>query len=299
MASLEILNELAAGSVAGAAQVIVGQPLDTVKTRAQTAPKGQFKGPMDILMQTVRKEGVLALYKGRMLSPLIGIAGVNSLLFAAYGASKRIVSPFPELSLKEIALAGAMAGAANAILASPGSVLTATFEIVEMFKVRMQGQYGGPSDKRLSVVAREMWKEWGFRQGVMRGYWVTVAREIPAYAGFYSAFEFSKRRFSHKYGQQVPVWALLASGSTGGIAYWLACYPLDVIKSRVQLRPIPPTGNPFQYINAEFRAILGESGFVGLYRGLTPSHRDSIPAAASTFAAFELTREYLKELTGT
>ena len=56
-----------------------------------------------------------------MASPLIGIAGVNSLLFAAYGASKRIISPFPELSLKEIAAAGAMAGAVNAVLASPGT----------------------------------------------------------------------------------------------------------------------------------------------------------------------------------
>lgn len=55
-----------------------------------------------------------------MASPLIGIAGVNSLLFAAYGASKRIISPFPHLSLKETAAAGAMAGAANAVLASPG-----------------------------------------------------------------------------------------------------------------------------------------------------------------------------------
>ena len=55
-----------------------------------------------------------------MASPLLGVAGVNSLLFASYGISKRIISPFPQLSLKEIALAGAMAGAANAILASPG-----------------------------------------------------------------------------------------------------------------------------------------------------------------------------------
>lgn len=34
--------DLAAGSVGGAAQVIVGQPLDTIKTRAQIAPKGMF-----------------------------------------------------------------------------------------------------------------------------------------------------------------------------------------------------------------------------------------------------------------
>lgn len=56
-----------------------------------------------------------------MASPLLGIAGVNSLLFASYGISKRIISPYPTLSLKEIALAGAMAGVANAVLASPGA----------------------------------------------------------------------------------------------------------------------------------------------------------------------------------
>jgi solute carrier family 25 carnitine/acylcarnitine transporter 20/29 len=55
-----------------------------------------------------------------MTSPLIGVAGVNSLLFAAYGASKRVISPYPQLTLTQIALAGGMAGAANAILASPG-----------------------------------------------------------------------------------------------------------------------------------------------------------------------------------
>ncbi|KAI0357627.1 mitochondrial carrier [Trametes cingulata] len=281
------INELIAGSVGGAAQVIVGQPLDTIKTRAQTAPSGMFKGPMDILAQTLRKEGFFALYKG-MASPLVGIAGVNSLLFAAYGVSKRLISPFPQLSLKEIAAAGAIAGAVNAVLASP----------VEMFKVRMQGQYGSPSDKRLRAVVSEMWRDWGFRKGIMRGYWVTVAREIPAYAGFYTAFEFSKRKFSDKYGTQLPVWALLASGSTGGIAYWLACYPLDVVKSRVQLRATPPEGTPVQYIAREIKLVISESGVSGLFRGLTPSLLRSIPAAASTFAAFELTREYLKEITG-
>lgn len=43
---------------------------------------------------------------------------------------------------------------------------------VEMFKVRMQGQYGSKDDKRLRVVVREMWTNYGFRNGIMRGYWV-------------------------------------------------------------------------------------------------------------------------------
>ncbi|CAG8737483.1 15096_t:CDS:2, partial [Acaulospora colombiana] len=195
-----IFNELLAGSVGGAAQVLVGQPLDTIKTRAQIA-----SGPMDVLIQTVRKEGFLGLYKG-MASPLMGIAAVNSLLFTAYNVSKRVISPFPDLSLKQIALAGSMAGAANAILASP----------VELFKIRMQGQYGSATDRRLSRVFWDTWAAHGFRKGVMRGYWVTLAREIPAYGAFYSAFEFGKRSFQKKYGKDIPVWALLSSGSLGG-----------------------------------------------------------------------------------
>lgn len=35
---METLNELIAGSAGGAAQVLVGQPLDTIKTRAQITP---------------------------------------------------------------------------------------------------------------------------------------------------------------------------------------------------------------------------------------------------------------------
>ncbi|KAG6330880.1 hypothetical protein ID866_8210 [Astraeus odoratus] len=238
---------------------------------------------MDVLVQTVRKEGFLALYKG-MASPLIGIAGVNSLLFASYATSKRIVSPFPQLTLPQTALAGAMAGAANAILASP----------VEMFKVIMQGQYG-TSKRRLRNIVMETWLNWGFRRGIMRGYWITVAREIPAYAGptarhLHLAFEFSKRQFQSRYGQQLPVWALLASGATGGVGslvFYIPCPDgqsctyiictrshtgsLVTRSSRVQLRPTPPTSRPWVYINAELQSIVAESGVSGLFRGLSPS----------------------------
>lgn len=124
-----------------------------------------------------------------MASPLLGVAGVNSLLFGSFVASKKIVSPYPNLTIAQTALAGAMAGAITSTLAGP----------VEMFKIkyassllslrcanatdRMQGQYGSASDKKLSQVASDLWREWGFRNGIMRGFWVTVAREIPAYAG--------------------------------------------------------------------------------------------------------------------
>ncbi|WVQ81584.1 hypothetical protein IAT38_003708 [Cryptococcus sp. DSM 104549] len=282
----DIAIELISGSFGGAAQVLTGQPLDTLKTRAQTAPKGQFKNTWDILRVTVKNEGFLALYKG-MLSPLIGVAAVNSLLFTAYGASRRIVSPYPDLSIPQVATAGAMAGAANAVLASP----------VEMFKIKMQGQYGGAGDKRLSAVFGDMWREYGFRNGIMRGYWVTVIREIPAYAGFYAGYETSKRWFAKQYAPNaLPVWTLLTSGAIGGVSYWLACYPLDIVKSRVQLAKLPPSrGGWLQggYVGREINAIIKEGGVKALFRGLGPSLVRAVPAAGSTFAAFEVCREYI------
>ncbi|MBW0460789.1 hypothetical protein O181_000504 [Austropuccinia psidii MF-1] len=277
---------LISGSVGGALQVLVGQPLDTIKTRAQISPAGMFNGPMDVAKKTLAREGFSALYKGT-LSPLFGVAGVNSLLFGAYSVSRRMVSPYPDLTILQTAIAGSSAGAINSILASP----------VEMFKIRMQAQYGTPNDLRLREVIFEMWQKWGFRKGIMRGFWVTVAREIPAYAGFYAGFESMKQFFQRLYitDQRLPVWAILASGACGGIGYWTCCYPLDVIKSRVQMADQPPKG--LNYIATTWRAICKEEGARALLRGLAPTYIRAIPAAASTFVGYELSMELLKKHT--
>lgn len=278
--------EFMGGSVGGALQVIVGQPLDTLKTRAQTAPPGQFKGTLDILQQTVRKEGALALYKGT-LSPLIGISAVNSLLFAAFGFCKRVVSPYPDLTIGQIALAGSGAGAINAVLAAP----------VEQFKIRMQGQYGSKDDKKLWAVISEQYRRHGLRNGIMRGYWITVVREIPAYAGFYAAYETVKRRLERVQGSTLygegKTATFLTAGAAGGLGYWLSCYPLDVIKSKVQLAPQPPQQRGLGYIAAEFNEIVGKGGPSALFRGIVPSLIRAVPAAAVTFLGYEITKEAL------
>ncbi|SCZ89775.1 BZ3500_MvSof-1268-A1-R1_Chr1-3g01571 [Microbotryum saponariae] len=319
------LSSLIAGSAGGMAQVLVGQPLvsidvsssrqplrarsympgsrsldwrstfsqDTIKTRAQTAPRGAFKGPLDIALQTIKKEGILALYKG-MVSPLIGVAGVNSLLFGANQQARKLVSPYPDLSLAQVVVAGAMAGAAQSVLASP----------VEMFKVRMQAQYG-PNPKRLRETVGEMHQKWGWKRGIMRGYWITVLREIPAYGGFYLGYEYSKRTFQTSlHTTELPVWATLTSGAVGGIAYWTAWYvlftrksdyPLDVVKSRIQLQDQPPRG--INYITATFAKIYREEGSSAFVRGITPTYIRAVPAAASTFVAFEIVSSLLQKHT--
>lgn len=63
---------------------------------------------------------------------------------------------------------------------------------------------------------------------------MTVLRETPAYAGFYGAFEATKRTLKAQLypglpkNASPPMWVLMVSGSAGGIANWLACYPIGM-----------------------------------------------------------------------
>lgn len=143
---------------------------------------------------------------------------------------------------------------------------------------------------------------YGVRHGVMRGFWITVLREMPAYAGFYAMYEYSKRKFHSRLlgphapsDAPLPVWATLTAGAGGGIAYWTACYPFDVVKSRVQNTTTPLRG--MSYIGDTFRAIYREGGMKAFFRGIVPTYIRAVPAAASTFVGFELTMDFLKNNT--
>jgi len=65
-----------AGSFSGCALVLAGHPFDTIKVRVQTAPQGQFKGPLNCLLTTIRREGPLAVYKG-VTPPLVATGVIN------------------------------------------------------------------------------------------------------------------------------------------------------------------------------------------------------------------------------
>ncbi|CAJ0752079.1 4738_t:CDS:2 [Entrophospora sp. SA101] len=256
------------------AQVSIGQPLDTIKVRLQLEST-RFKGPMDCLVQTIKNEGFFALYKG-MASPLVGIGSVNAVLFATYSRLKELqaTTANQQLTIPQIAIAGSGAGAVNSVLASP----------VELLKIRMQAQYGKPSlltstaGSNIVVYkgpidcAKQLIKEYGIRNGLFRGFWATVAREIPGYAGFYAGFEFTKRKLAPvgTSPDDLSPGRLMLSGSIGGVSYWLCSYPLDVVKSKVQNQKAPPKGGIF-YIFTITKSIYKTEGLKTFTRGITPT----------------------------
>jgi len=230
-----------------------------------------------------------------MASPLVGIGAVNALLFAAYSRLKAIQATFPneQLALYKIAIAGAGAGAINSVLSSP----------VELLKVKMQAQYGKATAGNSGLIykgpidcSKHLIREFGIRNGLFRGFWATVAREIPAYAGFYSGFEFAKRKLTPEGSSpdSLPPSKLMLAGSLGGCSYWICCYPFDVVKSKVQNQKNPPKG--FFYVFTTISSIYKSEGARALTRGITPTILRSIPAAGSTFTVYELTMRMLEKV---
>ncbi len=138
--SFAALKDLAAGTISGIACKSVEYPFDTVKVRMQMA--GESRGPVQILMEGVQKNGLGSLYRG-IPGPMVGAMGENAILFVVYGrlinglkyinssSSEEASARMPTMT--EYVLAGGGAGAAVATLLTP----------VELIKCRMQMEGSG------------------------------------------------------------------------------------------------------------------------------------------------------------
>ncbi|KMZ66464.1 Mitochondrial carnitine/acylcarnitine carrier-like protein [Zostera marina] len=291
----DIVKDLTAGTVGGAAQLIVGHPFDTIKVKLQSMPTplpGQlpkYTGAMDAVKQTISAEGSTGLFKG-MGAPLATVAAFNAVLFTVRGQMELLLRSAPgvPLSISQQFVAGAGAGVAVSFLACP----------TELIKCRLQAQsamggsstmvkYGGPMD-----VAKHVMKSEGGIRGLYKGLVPTFGREIPGNALMFGVYEAVKQFLAGgKDTSKLGRGSLILAGGVGGAAFWGIVYPTDVVKSVLQVDNFQ---NP-KYsgsINA-FRKILSSEGVKGLYKGFGPAMGRSVPANAACFLAYEVTRSSL------
>ena len=106
------------GFVAGVTGTIAGYPFDTVKIRLQTQSINHrlYNGSLDCFIKIARQESILGFYKG-MSSPMFGVAIINGIVFSIQNLSKTYFDN-PE-SYSTLAMTGAIAGAAQALICSP------------------------------------------------------------------------------------------------------------------------------------------------------------------------------------
>ncbi|KAG8383702.1 hypothetical protein BUALT_Bualt04G0041400 [Buddleja alternifolia] len=296
----DVAKDLTAGTVGGAAQLIVGHPFDTIKVKLQSQPAplpGQppkYTGALDAVKQTLAAEGPRGLYKG-MGAPLATVAAFNALLFTVRGQMETLLrsEPGTPLTVSQQVVCGAGAGVAVSFLACP----------TELIKCRLQAQsalattgpgsasvavkYGGPMD-----VARHVLQAEGGARGLFKGLIPTLAREVPGNAAMFGVYEALKQYLAGGHDtSNLGRGSLILAGGLAGASFWASVYPTDVVKSVLQ---VDDYKNPkFSGSIDAFKKILKSEGVKGLYKGFGPAMARSVPANGACFLAYEVTRSSL------
>ena len=280
----QVYKDLFGGTIGGITQVLVGQPIDTVKVRLQSAPEGTYTGALDVVKKLIANEGPMGFYKGT-LTPLIGVGACVSVQFSVNEFMKRYYDRALDgqaLSLGQYFNCGAVAGFANGFLASP----------IEHIRIRLQTQTG--ADKSFSGpigCAKKVYQTGGLMQGIFKGIGPTLFRESVGLGIYFATYEalISKELEKKKdiVRTDIPGWKLCAFGGLSGYALWGGIYPVDVVKSKLQTDSLSkPT---YRGSLSVIRDIWIKNGIKGFYKGFVPTILRAAPANGATFAAFETT----------
>ena len=276
----QVAKDVFSGACGGVAQVLVGQPFDIVKVRLQTT--SQYSGAVDGVRQIFKHEGPLAFYKGT-LTPLVGIGACVSVQFGAFHWARRAFearnsAAQTSLSYVQFYAAGAFAGVANSPLSGP----------IEHVRIRLQTQphgpkrlYSGPIDciRKLSV-------HQGFFRGVYRGQAVNTLREASAYGTWFMSFEYMMNSDAARNNikrSEISQLKVATYGGLAGEALWLASYPFDVVKSKMQSDGFGPQMK-YSGMRDCFRQTWRTEGARGFWKGIGPTMTRALPVSAGTFA---------------
>lgn len=100
--SFEIDRE---GGFGGICAVLVGHPFDLVKVRLQTAEKGAYSGAVDVVKQTLARDGFRGVYRG-VTAPLLGVTPMFAVSFWVLNPRLRPAIYFPSPSFFTYTVSG-------------------------------------------------------------------------------------------------------------------------------------------------------------------------------------------------
>ena len=286
-------KDFTSGCVAGVAQVLVGHPLNTIKSRLQMQPTPPiYESALHCFRATLREEGTRGLYRG-MASPLCGVGLVNAVVFLANEESKRLIvasrgyAGLADLNAADAFAAGALTGAASSLITCP----------VELPMVRLQTERLLHPERKTSgplAVARQLLAERGPR-ALFTGFAPTLQRETWSYAAYFAVYHQSKSVLASSDGGGVGAsGAAFVAGGLAGQAGQIVALPIDAIKVRMQTDDLAKPN--YRGALHATRQLWRAQGVRGFWRGIGPVVVRAFPVNGATFLAFEASMALLEPL---
>ncbi|KAG7464983.1 hypothetical protein MATL_G00171380 [Megalops atlanticus] len=302
------IDDFIAGWIGGASSVVVGHPLDTVKTRLQ-AGKG-YKNTLHCVLMIYQKESVSGFFKG-LSFPLASITLYNSVVFGFFSNTQRIISKLRygdgrhPSGMLDLTLASMMTGFVSVGLGAPVDLVKIRLQMqtqpllaenlhlagnVPLRSVGIQGQtvYRGPVHCIGSILQSE-----GL-PGLYRGGGAMMLRDVPGYTLYFIPYTLLCDWLNpDRNSSPHPCSIWLAGGLAGSIS-WVTATPADVVKSRLQADALH---------QRKYKGILHcivksykTEGIHVFFRGATVNAVRGFPMSATMFLGYELSLKFFRSL---
>ncbi|KAG2383291.1 hypothetical protein C9374_004628 [Naegleria lovaniensis] len=324
------MKEWVAGCFGGLSQILSGHPLDTIKVKIQTATCNLQRSlsPMSLLKEIIQTKGIRGLYRGAM-SPLFGACILNSVEFGVYNECKQWFNKRHDtnegpLPLYKIAIAGALAGVAGSVVTTPTEYLKCNLQVESnMNHVKFNGPFdlmrhlykhqlahsSNNSNSHSFIVKylHQIRSYLQFYKSVNRGFAITTLREsgLALYFGSYEAtirllqsIHTRRDNNNHSHPIKPPTWHSLIGGGIGGLVFWTVMFPIDLIKTRIQIDSIQSlntTSSTRSYVSSweMMKRIYLENGVFGFYSGYKSAILRAIIVNAAVFATYEQVKHFM------
>ncbi|XP_051963156.1 mitochondrial ornithine transporter 1-like [Xyrauchen texanus] len=292
----QAIIDLSAGACGGTACVLSGQPFDTAKVKMQTFPS-LYRNFIHCLISVYKQFGLQGLYQGTTPALIANIAE-NAVLFMSYGFCQNVVrfvsglERDKELSNVQKACSGSVASIFSSMVLCPTELVKC--QLQAMHEMEASGKITSGQKSTVWSVVRNVIRTNG-PLGFYQGLSTTIVREIPGYFCFFGGYELSRSMFAQYMGrdkEHIGVVPLMFSGGFGGACLWLVVYPIDCVKSRIQVLSL--AGRQEGFLKT-LMGILRNEGVRPLYSGLTPTMIRTFPANGALFLAYELSRKMMMQ----
>uniref|UniRef100_A0A3P9NSA0 Solute carrier family 25 member 48 n=1 Tax=Poecilia reticulata TaxID=8081 RepID=A0A3P9NSA0_POERE len=296
----------------GASSVVVGHPLDTVKTRLQAG--SGYQNTLHCILSIYRKETVMGFFKG-MSFPLASITVYNSVVFGFFSNTQRLISKYRygdgrhPCGMLDLTVASMLTGLISVGLGAPvdlvkirlqmqtqmvlapenlqlaGNVANGTNIPLRSVDIPNQRLYRGPIHCISSILQTQ-----GI-QGLYRGAGAMILRDVPGYALYFIPYAVFCDLLTPSSSSSPHPCSIWLAGGLASIS-WVTATPADVVKSRMQADA---------QLQKKYKGVLHcivqsyrAEGAEVFFRGASVNAIRGFPMSSTMFLMYELSLQFFR-----